>query len=70
MDEAASCDCLAFIYNGKLMAVDSPENLMMKEGTNSLEDVFIRYVERATGRRIESSFEELKFITGGEDEAL
>ncbi|MDP4144219.1 MAG: ABC transporter ATP-binding protein [Bacillota bacterium] len=68
MDEAASCDLLAFIFNSKLMAVGTPTGLIESEGVESLEDVFIKFVEKSTNHKIESSFEELKFLIdeGGE----
>ena len=60
MDEASSCDELAFIFNGKLMALGKPKELIEKEEVNNLEDVFIKYVEKFTNQKIETSFEELK----------
>lgn len=61
MDEAESCDELAFIFNGKLIAKGSPKELIEKEKVNNLEDVFIKYVERETNESVRPSFEELKF---------
>lgn len=66
MDEASSCDELAFIFNGKLMATGAPKELIEKEGVNNLEDVFIKYVEKSTNQKIETSFEELKSIVSNE----
>jgi ABC-2 type transport system ATP-binding protein len=66
MDEASSCDELAFIFNGKLMAAGAPKELIEKEGVNNLEDVFIKYVEKSTNQKIETSFEELKGIVSKE----
>jgi ABC-2 type transport system ATP-binding protein len=68
MDEASSCDELAFIFNGKLMATGAPKELIEKEGVNNLEDVFIKYVEKSTNQKIETSFEELKSIVSNEVE--
>jgi ABC-2 type transport system ATP-binding protein len=65
MDEASSCDLLSFIFNGKIMASGTPKELIEKEAVNSLEDVFIRYVEKSTNQKIEASFEELKSIVRG-----
>lgn len=65
MDEAESCDMVAFIFNGKLMAVDTPANLIASLGAKNLEDVFIAHVEKASGRKISSSFQEMKFIRAG-----
>lgn len=65
MDEASSCDLLSFIFNGKLMATGTPEELIKQEEVSDLEDVFIKYVEKSTNQKIETSFEELKSIVGG-----
>ncbi|OPJ55751.1 ABC transporter ATP-binding protein [Clostridium oryzae] len=66
MDEAASCDKLAFIFNSKLLTLGTPEELIKKEDANNLEDVFIKYVEQTTNEKVEHSFKELKKIIGGE----
>lgn len=62
MDEAASCDLLAFIFNSKIIASGTPKELIEAEQVNNLEDVFIRYVEKSTNQKVETSFEELKFL--------
>jgi len=67
MDEASSCDLLCFIFNGKIMASGTPEELIQEEQVGTLEDVFIKYVERSTNQKIEASFEELKSIVGGDE---
>lgn len=64
MDEAESCDIAAFIFNGNLMNVGKPKELIEQQGANNLEDVFITYVEQATGQKIDWSFE----LSGGGDE--
>lgn len=66
MDEASSCDLLSFIFNGKVIAAGTPRELIKKEQVSSLEDVFIKYVEKSTNQKIETSFEELKSIIGGD----
>jgi ABC-2 type transport system ATP-binding protein len=66
MDEASSCDMLSFIFNGKIMASGTPEELIRQEGVRNLEDVFIKYVEKSTNQKIETSFEELKSIVSRE----
>lgn len=66
MDEASSCDLLSFIFNGKIMATGTPKELVEKEQVNNLEDVFIKYVEKSTNQKIETSFEELRSIVGEE----
>jgi ABC-2 type transport system ATP-binding protein len=66
MDEAQSCDNIAFIFNSKLIALGTPTELIEREQVSNLEDVFIRYVEKSTNQKIQSSFEDLKFLTGEE----
>ncbi|MBU3191451.1 ABC transporter ATP-binding protein [Clostridium bowmanii] len=66
MDEAASCDMVSFIFNGKIIASGTPKELIKKEGVNNLEDVFIKYVEKESNEKIESSFEDIKFALGEE----
>ena len=66
MDEAASCDMVSFIFNSKIIATGTPKELIKKEGVNNLEDVFIKYVERESNEKIESSFEDIKFALGEE----
>jgi len=66
MDEAASCDMVSFIFNSKIIATGTPKELIEKEGVNNLEDVFIKYVERESNEKIESSFEDIKFALGEE----
>lgn len=56
MDEAQSCDIIGFIFNGKLMVLDTPENLIRAENAATLEDVFIKYVELHTGERVKYDF--------------
>ncbi|AFM39824.1 ABC-type multidrug transport system, ATPase component [Desulfosporosinus acidiphilus SJ4] len=45
MDEAASCDYLGFVFYGRLIAFGSPEEMKEREGKDSLDDLFIYYVE-------------------------
>ncbi|URZ14623.1 ABC transporter ATP-binding protein [Clostridium felsineum] len=66
MDEAESCDLLAFIFDSKLMTTGSPKELIERERVNKLEDVFIKYVEETTHQKVENSFEELKKMVGGD----
>ena len=64
MDEAESCDMIGFIFNSKLLVIDTPQNMIKSENAKSLEDVFISYVEKASNKKV-SSFDEIKFITEG-----
>jgi ABC-2 type transport system ATP-binding protein len=40
MDEASKCDRTALIYQGKLVADDTPENLMAKTVNGNIEEIF------------------------------
>jgi ABC-2 type transport system ATP-binding protein len=62
MDEAESCDIVAFIFNGKLINIASPNELIKKENANNLEDIFISYVEKITNKKVNSTFKEMKFL--------
>jgi len=42
MDEAAKCDCLGMIRDGKLITSGSPRELMERYGIDNLEDVFLK----------------------------
>ena len=69
MDEAASCDLLAFIFDSKIMALGTPKDLIEAEQVDNLEDVFIRYVEKSTNQKVDASFEELKlFVEEGDEQ--
>jgi ABC-2 type transport system ATP-binding protein len=65
MDEAESCDITGFIFNGRLMDIASPQELVQKNNAANLEDVFISYVEKVTNRKVSATFKEMKFLHGG-----
>ena len=44
MDDAAHCDRLAFIRDGKVIAQGSPDELRGETGQTTLEDAFLYYV--------------------------
>ncbi|AKA71788.1 ABC transporter ATP-binding protein [Clostridium scatologenes] len=60
MDEASICDIIGFIYNSKLITIDTPENLYKEHNTENLEEVFINYVKKLSNRQVISSFNDLK----------
>lgn len=62
MDEAESCDTVGFIFNGELVNLASPQQLMKQEGVKNLEDIFIKYVERQTNQKMAGTFKDLKFL--------
>jgi ABC-2 type transport system ATP-binding protein len=67
MDEAESCDIVCFIFNGRIMNIASPEELIRQENAKNLEDIFITYVEKVTGQKVSSTFKDLKFLHEGTD---
>lgn len=66
MDEAESCDQVAFIFNGEKIAEGTPKALIEALDAKNLEDVFIHYVEKTTGQSVMSSFKALRFLTESE----
>lgn len=60
MDEAESCDEIAFIFKGRLLTKGSPKELIKNNGGRNLEDVFIKYVEEQSGVKVNSSFIKMK----------
>lgn len=67
MDEAENCDIVGFILDGRLINVASPRELMKQECVNNLEDIFIKYVEKASDQKINSSIKDLNFLKGDKD---
>ena len=68
MDEASVCDIIGFIYNSKLITIETPDNLYKQHKTNNLEDIFINYVKEFSDREIVSSFNDLKSLRNKEAE--
>lgn len=60
MDEASVCDITGFIYNSKLITIDTTENLYKKHNISNLEDIFINYVKKFSDKQVVASFDELK----------
>lgn len=56
MDEAELCDAVGFIHLGNLVAFGTPEELKVKYGFESLEDVFISFVGPDELRRVREQF--------------
>jgi len=44
MDEAEYCHRLSIMHQGKIIALDSPQNLKKKNEENSINDVFIKLI--------------------------
>lgn len=60
MDEASICDIIGFIYNSKLITLDTTQGLYEKHGTENLEDIFISYVKKLSNKEVVSSFNEIR----------
>lgn len=60
MDEASICDIIGFIYNSKLITIDTPQALYKQHGIDNLEEIFINYVKELSNRNVISSFNDLK----------
>ena len=51
MNEAERCDRISLMDSGRVLATDTPANLIKARGVATLEDAFISYLEEATGSR-------------------
>ena len=49
MNEAERCDRISLMDSGRVLATDTPANLIKARGASTLEDAFIGYLEEATG---------------------
>jgi len=52
MNEAARCDRIALMDSGRVLATDTPSNLVKENSVANLEEAFIRYLEKASGTRL------------------
>lgn len=62
MDEASTCDVIGFIYNSRLITINTPEGLYKEHGIDNLEDIFIKYVKELSNKDVVSSFREIKSL--------
>ncbi len=44
MNEALRCDRMSMMHAGEVLDSDTPENLIIKQGTDTLEEAFIKYL--------------------------
>ncbi len=47
MDEARFCDNISLFYNGEIIALDSPDELIRKSGRKTMQDAFISLIKKA-----------------------
>ena len=57
MNEAARCDRISLMDSGRVLATDTPADLIKARGVATLEDAFISYLEEATGSRAAATAE-------------
>jgi len=57
MNEAERCDRISLMDAGRVLATDTPANLVKARGAATLEDAFIAYLEEATGARTSSTLD-------------
>lgn len=55
MNEADRCDRLSLMHEGKVLATDTPDNLIRSQGSKNLQDAFISYLEQADDNTLSSS---------------
>ena len=55
MNEAERCDRISLMDSGRVLATDTPAELIKARGVATLEDAFISYLEEATGSRASAS---------------
>ena len=51
MNEAERCDRISLMDSGRVLATDTPRNLIRTRGAATLEDAFVGYLEEAAGSR-------------------
>ena len=51
MNEAERCDRISLMDSGRVLATDTPRNLIRARGAATLEDAFVGYLEEAAGSR-------------------
>lgn len=64
MDEAESCDITGFIFDGRIINIAPPQELIRQGNAKNLEEVFISHVESITNKKVSSTFKEMKFLHG------
>jgi ribosome-dependent ATPase len=48
MNEAARCDRLSLMHDGRVLATDTPDGLIKAKGARNLEEAFISFLQQAT----------------------
>ena len=63
MNEGERCDRISLMHAGRVLASDSPNNLIAQRGKATLEDAFIDYLQEATGEQAEPEAQALAVDT-------
>lgn len=66
MDEASVCDRIAFIYNGKIISINTPEGHYAEMGMDNLEDIFIYHVLEKKDKKDIIQYKDMKKVIRGE----
>ena len=65
MDEASVCDRIAFIYDGEIISINSPEGHYQEMGMDNIEDIFIYHVQENAEQGDIIHYKEMKEILRG-----
>ena len=49
MEEAKFCDKISLFFNGEIVALDNPKNLIEKTNSKNMQEVFIKLIKKARG---------------------
>ncbi|RWB96343.1 MAG: ABC transporter ATP-binding protein/permease [Mesorhizobium sp.] len=52
MNEAERCDRVSLMHAGRVLSIDSPEELRLARGAGNLEDAFVAYLEDASAQSV------------------
>ena len=47
MDEARFCDNISLFYNGEIIALDKPEEVIKKAGVKNMQEAFVGLIRKA-----------------------
>ncbi len=65
MDEATVCDRIAFIYNGDIISINTPEGHYEEMGMDNIEDIFIYHVLEKTDKSDIIHYKDMKDVIRG-----
>jgi ribosome-dependent ATPase len=63
MNEAARCDRISLMHAGRVLAMGSPQELVQKRGSDTLENAFIDYLAEAAGEPVSGAARQEKAAT-------